>query len=83
MIADKGLIKKSVNSAVFLAFTHAYVIRLLFTFSDESFEDFFLYALGLLWCLWTFSSWASRGCSLGVVHRLLIAVASLIAEHEL
>ena len=50
---------------------------------DKSFEDFFLVLAGLLDACGLSPVVASRPCSLGVVHRLLIAVASLVAEHEL
>ena len=43
----------------------------------------FLAALGLHCCAWAFSSCGERGLLLFAVHRLLIAVASLVAEHGL
>ena len=43
----------------------------------------FLAALGLRCCLWAFSSCGEQGLLFVVVHRFLIAVASLVAEHEL
>ena len=43
----------------------------------------FLAALGLRCCAWAFSSCGERGLLFVVVHRLLIAVASLVAEHGL
>ena len=43
----------------------------------------FLAALGLRSCVWAFSSCGERGLLLVAVHRLLIVVASLIAEHRL
>ena len=42
---------------------------------------YFLAALGLRCCAWAFSSCSERGLLFVVVHRLLIAVASLVAEH--
>ena len=44
---------------------------------------FFLAVLGLHCCVWAFSSCGERGLLFVVVSRLLIAVASLIAEHRL
>ena len=44
---------------------------------------FFLAVLGLHCCVWAFSSCSERGLLLVAVHGLLIAVASLVAEHRL
>ena len=43
----------------------------------------FLAALGLCCCAWAFSSCGEQGLLFVVVHGLLIAVASLVAEHRL
>ena len=43
----------------------------------------FLAALGLCCCVWAFSSWGERGLLFVAVCGLLIAVASLVAEHGL
>ena len=43
----------------------------------------FLAALGLHCCAWAFSSCGERGLLFVAVRRLLIAVASLVAEHRL
>ena len=43
----------------------------------------FLAALGLRRCAWAFSSCSERGLLFVAVHGLLIAVASLAAEHGL
>ena len=43
----------------------------------------FFSALGLRCCTWAFSSCCERGLLLAVVHGLLIAVASPVAEHGL
>ena len=43
----------------------------------------FLAALGLCCCAWAFSSCGERGLLFIVVRRLLVAVASLVAEHGL
>ena len=43
----------------------------------------FLAALGLRCCVWAFSSCGKEGLLFVAVHRLLIVVASLVAEHGL
>ena len=43
----------------------------------------FLVALGLRCCTWAFSTCGERGLLFVAVHGLLIAVASLVAEHGL
>ena len=43
----------------------------------------FLAVLGLHCCGWASSSCSEQGLLFIVVHRLLIAVASLVAEHRL
>ena len=43
----------------------------------------FLAALGLHCCTWAFSSCGEQGLLFVVVRRLLIVVASLVAEHRL
>ena len=43
----------------------------------------FLAALGLCCCVQAFSSWGEQGLLFVAVHRLLIVVASLVAEHGL
>ena len=43
----------------------------------------FLAMLGLHCCMWAFSSCSGWGLLFTAVHRLLIAVASLVVEHEL
>ena len=48
-----------------------------------SFIFLFLTVLGLCCCESFFLGGASRGYSLAVVHKLLTAVASLVAEHGL
>ena len=50
---------------------------------DLSFFFFFLAVLGLHCCAWAFSSCGERGLLFIVVRGLLIAVASLVAEHRL
>ena len=60
----------SVNFSL-LAFKKIYLIYL------------FLAALGVRCCAWPFSSCRERGLLFVVVHGLLIAVASLVAEHGL
>ena len=44
---------------------------------------FFLAVLGFRCCVWAFSSCGERGPPFVAVHQLLIAVASLAAEHGL
>ena len=43
----------------------------------------FLAALGLHCCVGSFSSYHEQGLLFVAAHRLLIAVASLVAEHRL
>ena len=43
----------------------------------------FLAVLGLRCCAWAFCSCGERGLVFDAVHGLLIAVASLVAEHRL
>ena len=45
--------------------------------------NLFLAALGLRCCAWAFSSCGERGLLFVAVRGLLIAVASLVAEHGL
>ena len=61
---------------------------LLLSFFKKIFKliNFFLYlflaALGLRCCAWAFSSCSEWGLLFVAVRRLLIAVASLVAEHR-
>ena len=48
-----------------------------------SFFHLFLAVLGLYCCAWAFSSCGERGLLFVAVRRLLIVVASLVAEHGL
>ena len=56
-------------------------------YGEKSYEIIFIYlfvaALGLRCCAWTFSSSGERGLLFVAVSRLLIVVASLVAEHGL
>ena len=54
-----------------------------FFFLISLFIYLFLAALGLRCCTRAFSSCSERGLLFVAVHRLLIAVASLVAEHRL
>ena len=45
--------------------------------------NYFLAVLGLHCCVWAFSVVVSGGYSPVVVHRLFIAVASLVSEYRL
>ena len=49
----------------------------------SDFPSFFLAALSLHCCAWAFSSCGEQGLLFIAVHGLLIAVASLVAEHGL
>ena len=52
--------------------------------SDKSFTFFFFVAaLGLRYCARAFSSCGEQGLLFVAVHGLIIAVASLVAEHGL
>ena len=55
----------------------------LFFFLIYLFNLFILAALGLFCCTRAFSSCGERGLLFVAVHGLLIAVASLVAEHGL
>ena len=55
----------------------------LYTSNFKKFIYLFLAALGLCCCAWAFSSCGERGLLFVVVHGLLSAVASLVAEHGL
>ena len=59
------------------------VFLLLFCFLIYYLIYLFLAALGLHCCAWAFSSCGERGLLFVVVRGLLIAVASLVAEHGL
>ena len=52
-------------------------------FLKNKFIYLFLAALGLCCCTQSFSSFGKRGLLFVVVHRLLIVVSSLVAEHGL
>ena len=56
----------------------------LFIFQFFSFfkKIYLLAALGLCCCTWAFSSCGEQGLLLVAVHRLLVVVASLVAEHR-
>ena len=58
----------------------SFLIVLCFCFL---FVFLFMAVLGLRCCAWAFSNCGERGLLFVVVHRLLIAVASLVAEHGL
>ena len=55
----------------------------LFILKFYLFIYLFLAASGLRCCLWAFSSCCERGLLFVAVRGLLIAVASLVAEHRL
>ena len=54
-----------------------------FLFFLHKFIYLFLAVLGLRCCIWAFSSCSEQGLLFFAVHRLLIAVAPLVAEHRL
>ena len=56
---------------------------LKFFFKVTFLKNLFLAALGLRCCAWAFSSCGEWGLLFVVVRGLLIAVASLVAEHGL
>ena len=58
-------------------------VNLLLLFLKSILFILFLAVLGLRYCARAFSSWGERGLLFVAVRRLLIAVASLVAEHEL
>ena len=58
-------------------------VHLTVHFLQKFYLFIFLAALGLLCCVWAFSSCGERGLLFVAVHRFLIAVASLVAEHGL
>ena len=55
----------------------------IYFFFFKIFIYLFLAVLGLRFCARAFSSCGERGLLFVVVHELLIAVASLVAEHGL
>ena len=69
-----------------LGITPGYVLNFLtklLLFLKNKFIYLFLAALGLRCCTWVSSSCSERGLLFIAVHRFLIAVASLVAEHGL
>ena len=57
--------------------------KIYFAFLKNKFIYLFLAVLGLRCCMLAFSSCGERGLLFVVVRRLLMAVASLVAEHGL
>ena len=57
-----------------------YIFTLIFHFF---FKNLFLAVLGLCCCAQAFSSCSEQGLLFVAVHGLLIAVASLVAQHRL
>ena len=60
-----------------------YFIFIILKFYLVSFICLFLVALGLHCCVRAFSSCGQRGLLFIAVHRLLIAMSSLVVEHGL
>ena len=79
---SKSLIKWHSTEYLYITYSHPpiYFIYLLFYL-----KNFFLFlaVLGLHCCAQAFSSCGEQGLLFIAVHRLLIAVASLVAEHGL
>ena len=73
-------IENTRERAVWIRCTTGFI---LFYFLINLFIYLFLAALGLHCCARAFSSYGERGLLFVAVHGLLIAVASLVAEHEL
>ena len=61
-------------------YTHTHTYIYLIIFLINLFYFLFLYVLGLHCCMRAFSSCSESGLLFVAVHRLLIAVASLVAE---
>ena len=59
------------------------IIVIIFLYKFILFIYLFLATLGLRCCMQAFSSCGEQGLLFAAVHRLLIAVASLVAEHGL
>ena len=57
------------------------ILQQLFNTFIHSFIHLFMAVLGLCCCAWAFSSCGERGLLFIKVHRLLIVVAPLVAEH--
>ena len=68
-----------------MAVTITLTLGVKFIFLKVFFLKFilFLAVLGLHCCVWVFSSCGERGLLIVAVRGLLIAVASLVAEHGL
>ena len=80
----EDLFAGTVIDAKFLAITVLFYFLFFYLFIKfYLFIYLFLAALGLHCCARAFSSCDKRGLLFVVVHGLLIAVASLVVEHEL
>ena len=77
MMKNESFVSKIRNKTRMPTFT----IAILFVFNK--FIYLFLVALGLRCYMWAFSSCREKGLLFVVVHRLLIELASLVAEHGL
>ena len=66
---------------VYTVYIHIYLYRVFLKINK--FIYLFMAALGLRCCVWAFSSCSEWGLLFVVVCGLLIAVASLVAEHRL
>ena len=74
---------KSIWPGVLLKSAVSFFSSFFLFFSVFSFFHLFLAALGLHCCVWAFSSCSKQGLLFVAVHRLLIAVSSLVVEHRL
>ena len=72
------------NSQIYI-YTHPGISIYILFFFNKFIYFIYLYlaALGLHCCMWAFSSCGERGLLFFAVRGLLIAVASLVAEHRL
>ena len=76
-----GVHTKGVGSYMSLLGGWRTYLNYYFFKKNKLFIYLFLAALGLCCCTWAFSSCGERGLLFIVVHRLLIAVASLVVVH--
>ena len=78
---DPGVLTMSLGLR--LSYLSASLFLFFFLIDLFIFIYFFLAVLGLHCCAWAFSSCGEWGLLFIVVRRLLITVASLVAEHRL
>ena len=73
----------TVNLLTELLIFYLFFIFFKTDFFPHEFIYLFMAALGLRCCAWAFCSCCKRGIFFVAVHKLLIVVASLVAEHRL